>query len=134
MADERIFLNEGNTYVSNTKIAMGGTTYATANITSVSKGRTAPSTGCAVLLVILGVFGALGSLVIMSEDVGTGFGALFGALLIGGLGVLWYRSLKADYHVLLRSASGESRGLTSKNEKYIDQVGGAITEAITHRG
>jgi hypothetical protein len=37
MAEERSFLNDGGVYVSNTPVVIHGTTYATANITSVRK-------------------------------------------------------------------------------------------------
>ena len=37
MADEHVFLNGDNLCVSNTKVVLHGTTYATANLTSVQE-------------------------------------------------------------------------------------------------
>jgi hypothetical protein len=44
VAEEKVFLNDGGIYVSNTRVLLQGTTYATANITSVSK-RHMPASG-----------------------------------------------------------------------------------------
>lgn len=135
MVDEQEFLNEGGTYVSSTTINIGGTTYATANITSVSKQHTHPSTGCAIAIIIVG--GLIGLISLLIAIGGPSAGGFISFILFGGLaglGVLWLRSLTSDYHVVLRSSSGESRGLTSKNEAEVDRVTAAITEAITHRG
>jgi hypothetical protein len=54
VAEERSFLNDGGVYVSNTRVVIHGTTYATANITSVRKHVTPANNGCAIVLVILG--------------------------------------------------------------------------------
>jgi hypothetical protein len=134
MPEERVFFDDDGTYVSNTKIVIGGTTYATANITSVSKNSTPPSTGCAVALVVLGATGVLAGLLLMTDNFSNGIAPLLISLVIAGLGVLWNRSLKADYHVVLRSASGETRGLTSKDQARVDRVVSAIGDAITSRG
>lgn len=135
MIDEKIFLSEGSTYISNTKIVLGNTTYSTANITSVAKTYTPANTGCSVILVVLGVFGALGAVASMfTKDVGSGIVLLAFSAGLVALGVFWYRSLRPDYHVMLASASGERRGLTSKDQAAIDRVISAVTDAITHRG
>jgi hypothetical protein len=134
MSDEKIFLNEGATYVSNTKIVLGATTYATANITSVSKSFTTPSTGCAIILMILGGLGVLISVSILLGKPSDGIVPFLGGAAILAIGILWFRSLKPDFHVVLSSASGEKRGLTSKDQAWIDRVVVAITDAITHRG
>lgn len=132
MADEHVFLNDGGLYVSNTRIVLTGTTYATANITSVAKRFTPASKGCAVTLVVFGILGCFG--VLANFD---GFESLV-ALVLGALivaaGVAWLKSLKPTYHIVLASASGEVQGLSSKDGDLIDQVIGAITSAITYRG
>lgn len=135
MADERVFLDLNGVYISNTKVILAGTTYATANITSVSKRFTPASKGCATLLVVLGGLMMLGSLgPLFSKDFGAGF-VMF--LVCGGItaaGVAWWRSLKPVYHVVLASASGEREGMSSKDHDLVDRIIGAITQAITHRG
>jgi RsiW-degrading membrane proteinase PrsW (M82 family) len=135
MAEERVFLNDSNVYVSNTKVVLAGTTYATANITSVSKRVTPASKGCAIIIIVFGalfVLGALGSF--KSEQAGASLGMLLFAALILAVGVLWLRSLKPTFHVVLASSSGERQGLNSQDEPLVDSVIAAITDAIVHRG
>jgi hypothetical protein len=146
MADERIFLNESNIYVSNTKVILHGTTFATANITSVSKRLTPASTGCAVILIVLGMISILGAISIFgalifgafgtfkADQVGCSLVALLSAAVILAAGVFWLRSLKPTYHVFLASASAERSGLSSQDEALVDRVTAAISDAITHRG
>lgn len=135
MASEQIFLDSSDTYVSNTKVILAGTTYATANITSVSKHFTPASRGCAVLLILIGglmTFGSLGA--VFSKDAGSGIVMFLICAALTAAAVAWFRSLKPTFHVVLASASGERRGLSSKDQDYIDEVIHAITNAITHRG
>lgn len=135
MTEERAFLNENFVYVSNTRVVIQGTTYSTANITSVRKTITPANSGCAVLLVIVGVLIVLGGIIgVTSNQNGDGAGAIvFGIILLAG-GILWLRSLKPTYHVMLASASGERQGLSSQDESLVNRVTTAIADAITFRG
>lgn len=135
MPEERVFLNENNLYVSNTKVILRGTTYATANITSVAKRFTPASKGCAVLLILFGV-GALISAFAAMTSVGGGDGG--GVVVMGvaalAAGVFWLQSLKPTFHVFVASASAEREGLSSKDESLVDRITTAINDAITYRG
>jgi hypothetical protein len=135
MAEEQIFLNENNVFVSNTRVILHGTTYATANITSVAKRRTPANTGCAVILI---VFGVMAVLVALTGFAGDNPGGAFGGLVISGAilaaGIFWLRSLKPTYHVYLASASAERHGLSSQDQALVDRVTNAISDAITYRG
>ncbi|HEX8152602.1 MAG TPA: DUF6232 family protein [Thermoanaerobaculia bacterium] len=135
MSDERVFLEGNQVYVSNTKVVLHGTTYSTANITSVQKRFTPASKGCAYMFV---AFFALATLASLGGLGGNDAGAAFvGIVICAGLlavGVFWLRSLKPTYHVVLASASGERQGLSSQDADHVNQVIGAITAAITHRG
>lgn len=132
---EHVFLDENNIFISNTRVILSGTTYATANLTSVSTRFTPASKGCAVLLTILAALMVLGSLgPLFSKDFGAG---LLMLLVSGGLvaaGIAWLRSLKPTYHVILASASGQQQGLSSKDHDLINRVTSAISAAITQRG
>lgn len=135
MADEKVFLNGSDVYVSNTKVVLRGTTYATANLTSVSKRFTPASRGCATALIAGGVLVLLGALASFGgSSSGSALGGLLFAALIVGAGVLWFKSLKPTFYVVLSSSSGEQQGLTSNDEGLVDRVITAITAAITHRG
>jgi hypothetical protein len=135
VTEERSFLNDGGVYVSNTRVVIQGTTYATANITSVRKHVTPANDGCAIALVIIGVLGAMAGLAIALGGNGEGRWSLFvvcAVLLI--LGIVWHKSLHPTYDVMLATAAGERQGLTSKDEGVVDRVTAAIADAIVHRG
>lgn len=135
MAEERSFLNDGGVYVSNTRVVIHGTTYATANITSVRKHITPPNQGCNVLLIICGAFGTLSGLAMALGGSDNGRWSLFGvAAVILIVGILSFRSLRPTYNVMLATAAGERQGLTSKDEGVVDRVTAAIADAIVHRG
>ena len=54
MNQEKVFLHEEGHFVSNARIIVGNATYATANITSVSKRVRNPNITCAVLTLVGG--------------------------------------------------------------------------------
>ena len=135
MTEERSFLNDSGVYVSNTRVVIHGTTYATANITSVRKHITPANNGCAIVLVILGALGAISGLAIALGGNGDDRWSTFvvcTVFLIIGIG--WFKSLHPTYNVMLATAAGERQGLTSKDEGFVDRVTGAIGDAIVHRG
>jgi len=134
MSEEQVFLNEGGVYVTNSRVVVGGTTYSTANITSVSTTKTPASPGCAFALIGFGCLGFVSGLMFLANDTSGAIGALiFWVLIIAG-GVSWLRKLKPTFHVILASASGESKALNSKDEAFVDQVAGAVNQALVHRG
>ena len=135
MADERVFLNDGGFYVSNTRVILAGKTYATANITSVAKSLTPASKGCAMLFIGVMAIACLGSLGgIGGDHVGQGLLMLLVCIGLLAAGIAWLRSLKPTYHVMLASSSGESQGLSSPDGVQVDRVVTAINDAIAHRG
>jgi len=134
MANEQVFFNERDIYVSNSRISMGGTTYSTANITSVSTRKTPVKAGCAIALIALGGVGFLSVIPAFIKEPGF---AVIGFLIWGVIiaaGVLWFKRLRPTFHVVLASASGESEALSSKDEALIHQVTNAINEAMVSRG
>jgi hypothetical protein len=134
MAEERVFLNEGNIYVSNTRIVLDETTYATANVTSVRKTFTPANKRYAKLLILAAVLVGISSVSAMSLELGTGLRMLALACVSGSIGVVWLQSLKPTYHVMLASASGERQGLSSQDGGVVSRATIAIADAITHRG
>jgi Family of unknown function (DUF6232) len=134
MDEERVFLEEASALVSISRVIISGTTYSTANITSVSKRIRQPKSGCAVALVVLGALFMLGGLAGFSEDFATGMAGVVFASLILGPGILWLRSLRPTYLVIFASASGEHEALGSPDEALIDRVVAAVNQAIIARG
>ena len=135
MAEERSFLNDGGIYVSNTRVIIQGATYATANITSVRKQIVPANRGCALVLAIVGGLGVISVLPLAlggrSGEEWTPF--LMCAILLV-IGIVWFRSLRPTYHLMIATAGGERPGLSSSNEGIIDRVTVAIADAIVHRG
>jgi hypothetical protein len=133
---EQTFLNEPNVYVSNTRVVIYGTTYSTANITSVRKHYTPARNGCAIVLIVLGAFWLLGALAMAfgSNSGDNEAAGLVVALMVVVVGIVWFRLAKATYHVMLATAAGERQGLSSQDGAQVDRVTAAIAEAIIFRG
>lgn len=134
MAEERVFLNQGDVYVSNMRVVLRGTTYATANITSVRRDITPANQGCAVLLLLVGGLVALGGVVSLFTKGSEALTAVvIGAALLAA-GVSAYRSARATHHVFLASSSGERQGYSSYDGVLVERITVAIADAIVSRG
>jgi hypothetical protein len=121
--------------VSNTRVIINGTTYATANVTSVRTVTTPAKNGCAAVMIALGALGAFGGLVGMIASKGDDSVSTFVVcVILLVVGYLWYASLKPTYHVMLASASGERQGLTSQDPALVSRTTAAIADAIVYRG
>ncbi|HEV2493295.1 MAG TPA: DUF6232 family protein [Terriglobia bacterium] len=114
--------------ITNTRLTVDNTTYAMANITSVSIEQEDRSYTRPGLLSLIG-------LVVLFIGLGTSSGAaaVFGLLALVG-GVWWAYSLEPDYYVRISSAAGESSTLFTREKAYVEKVVHAIHEAIIHRG
>ena len=134
MSEEQVFLNEGDLFVSNTRVNIGGQTYATANITAVSSKTIPPSKRGAIVLIIIGAIFAMIGFGSFSASVGAGIVLLIIAGIFLAGGILWLRSLKPTYTVMVGSAGGEKEALSSKDGEIIDGVVAAINDAIIARG
>lgn len=134
MSEENVFLDDGQMFVSNSRVVLSGTTYSTANITSVKKYDIPAKKGGPHAVIVLGVLALFGGFIKFSESFLTG---LSGVLLAGGflvLGIIWSKSRRWEYLVILTSASSEAEALRSQDEAIIDRVVAAVSEAIVSRG
>jgi hypothetical protein len=107
-----------------------GTTYALRNITSVRMASTSPQIAGAILLLLLGIFLLLLTILPFNEN---NYRPIPGLILGGGIivgSIIWICSRKPDYHVDISSASGELHVLTSKDKAYIQRVVQNINDAI----
>lgn len=121
--EEKIFFNQGNVSVSNSRFIVDGQTYAMSNVTSVKSGVTPPSRGIAIALAIIGLLCLAGEGVVFM----VGLGSLILAVL------LWVVS-KTSYSVILNTSSGENQALVSEDKSYIEKVISSLNEAIVSRG
>ena len=121
---EKTFLNQNGVSVTNSRIIIGGQTFAMSNITSVRMIEETPSYKGPLIL------GAIGILPMLSGD-GGGIGV---GLLLIALAAIWAFTKKAKYFVGLMTAAGESKALNSEDQNYIGSIVQAVNDAIIERG
>ncbi len=121
--DEKIFFNQGNVSVSNSRFIVDGQTYAMSNVTSVKSGVTPPDRGAAIVIAIIGLACLFGS----------GWVFVVGLVAVAIAVLAWIGS-KAKYSVILNTSSGENKALVSEDKPYIANVVSSLNEAIVSRG
>jgi len=130
--EQEIFTDK-NVRVTNARIIIGGTTYALRNITSVKVASTPPKKGGANKLFFFSALGFIGGLVwfFVGGDPRTPSLILIAASAIFAvLSILWSRSLKTMYHLMVTSSSQEVDALSSFDKDYISIIVEKINEAI----
>jgi hypothetical protein len=123
MAEEKIFLDEGGVSVSNSRMMYDGQTYAMSGVTSVKSFEKKPSRIGPLVLIVIGLASLAG-----------GKNAIIVALLLLAGGIFWWIKQKAEYSVLLTSASGETKAYASSDKGFVNKIIDAINNAIVHRG
>lgn len=118
--DENVVYENGNVKVTNARFVVDGQTYAMNGVTSVRRFEKSPARGLPIGVGIIGIVAMSGSVIV-------------GLLLLAAAIGIWV-SQKTEFSVLLSSASGEARALSSKDRSYIDQVVEALNTAIIQRG
>ncbi|AZN35133.1 DUF6232 family protein [Iodobacter ciconiae] len=121
--DEKIFFNQENVSVSNSRFIVNDQTYAMSNVTSVKSGITEPQRGGSIFLIVIGLLCLFGS--------GWVFG--LGCILIV-LGISAWLGAKTQYSVILNTSAGENQALVSEEKAYIEDVITALNDAIVSRG
>jgi hypothetical protein len=118
--DETLVFEEGNVKVTSARFVVDGQTYAMNGVTSVRQFEKKPNR---VLPIVVGLAGL------------PGFAGhwLLGLILFGAAFAIW-TLMKTEYSVLLSTAGGEARALSSKDRSYIVKVVEALNEAIIKRG
>jgi hypothetical protein len=119
--EEKIFFNQGGVSVSNARFIVHGQTYAMNGVTSVKQAARHPSRFGPV------VAGIIGLIVLFNGAIGWGLAFLAAA-------VIWWVAEKSQWIVVLQSASGETKALTSTEKTFIDGVINALNESIVYRG
>lgn len=119
------FYKNGNVSITNARFMVNTTTYAMNGVTSVKRKQIEPSQQGPIIVGIVGLIMIFTSSIMATQ--------LFGIFLII-IAVIWFRSKKTTYIVLLNSSSGETQALSSTNKNYIDEVINALNQAIIYRG
>lgn len=118
---EVIFLSEDGIRVTNTRFVLPNQTFAMSGITSVQSDQETPSRTGPIIVMFIGL------ICLINESFGVGM------VFIGVAGLILY-GIKTNYHVLLHTASGEAKALSSTNKEWIEKVVHALHESIVHRG
>ena len=125
---ERVFFDEGGVKVTQARFIVPSQTYAMSGVTSVGSLKESPSRRGPIILIIIGFFMA-----VIRFSAKFAAGGVIGLLMLAG-GVAWLWLQKATFWVVLHSASGEARALSSKDGAWVLRVVNAINDAIVARG
>jgi hypothetical protein len=118
--EERTFFEYEDVKVTNARFISGGQTFAMNNVTSVKPYIEKPSRVAGIIVLLIGIG-------VMSNSFGVGLVIAAGAAIY-----LW--SQKTVFHVLLATSAGETKALKTYQREYLDQVIGALNNAIVYRG
>lgn len=122
-AQETVFLSEQGIRVTNTRFILPKQTFAMSGITSVQSSEEKPSKLLPIIFLGIGALSLLG-----------GKDAISFAIIMLAIGGIWLKLQKTTYHVLLHTASGEAKALSSHDEGWVSKVVHAINDSIIHRG
>lgn len=117
---ERVFFERGAVKVTSARVVLGSQTYAVAQLSSVGAAYEAATRWPAYLLALMGAF-------VMAAQ-------LFVGLAVIAAAISYLVTRKDRHHVLLMTSGGEYKSLASFDKSEVDEVVGAISEAIVHRG
>lgn len=114
--------------VTSTRLLVESTTYAMQNITSIKRDSTPPSRVGPVVIFLVG------ALLLLGGVSGSGLGMVIFALLMLAVGAAWWKSQKTTYHLVIASASGEVKAISSEDKQRVDNIVQAVNESIIGRG
>lgn len=118
--EETVFFNQAGVSVSNARFIVNSQTYAMNGVTSIKQAVNHPSRLGPIVLGFIGFLFLFGSIVL--------------ALIFLAAAILWWMNQKPEWFVILSSASGETKALSSNDKTYIDGVINALNQSIIHRG
>lgn len=129
---ERVIFDQCGVLISQTRFVCGSQTFPINGVTSIGTAVDEPKRKGPLITMAIGLavfFGWLSS-GISSETV---VPILFGAALFA-IGLLIFIKQRPTFHVLLRSASGETKALSNKDGDLVKRIVGALNEAVVLRG
>ncbi len=125
---ERVFLDEGGVKVTQARFLVPGKTYTMSGVTSVENLKKNPSRKGPIFLIMWGFLMTM--LGFWGKRVETW---VTGLLMLAG-GVAWLLQQKPTFWVVLSSASGEAKALSSKDGQWVSRLVAALNDAIVARG
>lgn len=122
MSDEKVFYDQGDVKVTDSRFIVPAQTYAMAAVAAVKFSVDRPKRLLPVLLIIAGAAAAL--------EASTNIYGFIAAMLPG---FIWLACQKTLYAVRLDLSSGGTRALVSKDGAFIKSVVDALNQAIVAR-
>lgn len=119
---EKVFYQDANVTVTQSRFIAGSKTYAMRNISSVSLFKIEKSRALPIILILIG------GLMLFGDS-----SRIFGVIL-AAIGVLWVVLIKDEYSVRISTNAGEVNSLVSKEQPYIQKIVDALNDAMIHRG
>ena len=136
-AEEKVFFKEGSVMVTNARFIVSKHIFAMSGITSIKISKEKLSRKGPFLTILLGVillyWGGRSWYLCLLDYPWPGYLTLAGVTFFL-LGVLWWHARRPIYHIVLTSASGETKPLSDNNRKPVERVIKALNDAIIHRG
>ena len=121
---EKIFFQDTDVTVTQSRFISGGTTYAMRNISSVFLYKFPKNLSKPKFLIAVGII-----LLIISNDIYK----LIGVAVIV-LGILWFKSIKDKYAVRISTNAGQLNSIISEDSMYLQKIVDAVNDAMVHRG
>lgn len=118
MGNEIVILSDDNVTVTNSRLVIGGTTYAMRNITSVACVKMEPDTTAAWQCTIWGI-------VLMCVGIG---------LVLEIIAIYLFATAKPRYALAVRTSGGEQHALEGSDPDFIQKVAQAINDAMASNG
>lgn len=118
--DEQTFFEHEDVKVTNARFITGGQTFAMNNVTSVKPFEQKPNRFWGVIALLVG-------LLICASSVVWG-------VVIMAVAAIYLFQQKTIFQVILATSAGETKALTTYQRDYLNQVIGALNNAIVSRG
>ena len=120
MAEEKVFFEQGDIKVTNSRFMTYGTTHSMSGVTSVTQLIFKPNRIGPIIVAAVGLLCFIFSWWI--------------AIIVLAAAVVWWFMQKTRYAVQMSSASGDQEALSSTDGELINKVVAALNDAIVHRG
>lgn len=120
--NEKIFYQDGDVRVTQSRYITHSKTYAMRNISSVSVFEIVKSRRLPIVMAVVG------GLMLFSDN------WRIAGLIIAGIGTLLLLLIKNEFAVRISTNAGEVDSLVSKDKFYITNIVSALNDAIIHIG
>jgi hypothetical protein len=137
VAAEKVFFKEGSVMVTNARFIVSKHIFAMSGITSIRISKEKLSRKGPLLMILLGIvllYWGTKSWYLCLLDMYWIRYILPAGFVFLVLGAWWWHARRPVYHVVLTSASGETKPLHDNNRESVERVIKALNDAIIHRG